>query len=342
MESGAGPAYDGAMNARHACRTGCVTLALATVAFTALIIGTGESARAQFPDLVDFSAGYLPDVPIEVPGHAGVRAQVASYNVAVNVPIVLSPKTFLVPGLAYRVDAVSYLNAPDGFAELRAFHALEVPLLFAQLLPHDWTLALRVAPGVASDFRDIDTGALRLSGAALAVHAFSDEVSLGFGAIASYGFGSFMVLPALLLTLGSDDALVAFELMVPAFAKFKVRAAPGLELGLRAEVSGSSYQVSDPRVAKRWPCVDGELPADASRCFDNLAYSVVDASAYVAVNVWGTLWLDLSVGHTLYRRFEAYDADGEQDADGGDVGGQDLPNTWGTRVGLTLRLPSGP
>lgn len=323
--SGVGPAYARDMNALRVLVFG-------------IVLSAAAGARAQFPDLVEFSAGYLPDVPIEVPGRDGVRAQVASYSVAVNVPIVLTAKTFLVPGLTYRVDAVSYLGVPDEFAELRAFHALEVPLLFAQLLPHDWSLALRVAPGIASDFRALDSGALRLSGAALAVHAFSDEVSLGFGVIASYGFGSFMVLPALVLTLGADDATVAFELMAPAFAKLKVRATPGLELGLRAEVSGSSYAVSDPRVAKRWPCVDGELPADPDQCFDNLAYSVVDASAYVAVNVWGTLWLDASVGHTLYRRFESNNADGDPAQDGG----QDLPNTWGAKVGLVLKIPKGP
>lgn len=323
--SALGPTYAVAMNALRVLVFG-------------FILSAAVGARAQFPDLVEFSAGYLPDVPIDVPGHDGVRAQVASYSVGVNIPIVLTPKTFLVPGLAYRVDAVSYLGAPDGFADLRAFHALEVPLLFAQLLPNDWSLALRVAPGIASDFRDIDTGALRLSGAALAVHAFSDEVSLGFGVIASYGFGSFMVLPALLLTLGSDDATVAFELMAPAFAKLRVRATTGLELGLRADVSGSSYAVSDPRVAGRWPCVDGSSPADPDQCFDNLAYSVVDASFYVAVKLWGTLWLDASVGHTLYRRFEANDADGDPAQDGG----QDLPNTWGAKVGLVLKIPKGP
>lgn len=302
-----------------------------------LVVFAG-TAHAQFPDLIEFSATYLPDVPIEVPSEQGVRAQVASYHLALNVPIILSPKTFLVPGLAYRVDAVSYLGAPDGFADLRAFHALEIPLLFAQILPHDWTLVLRVAPGIASDFRAFDTDALRLSGAALAMHSFSDDVSLGFGVIASYGFGSLMVLPALALTLGSDDSPVALELMLPAYARFKVRVSEGLELGLRAEVSGSSYSVRDPRVARAWPCVDGEQPADVDRCFDNLAYSVVDASAYVSVNVWGTLWLEASIGHTLYRRFESNNAKGEAAEDGG----QQLPDTWGARVGLALKLPKGP
>lgn len=302
-----------------------------------LVIAAAAPARAQFPDLVELHALYLPGVPVAVPGQSGLRAQIASYEVAINVPVVLSPKTFLVPGLAYRADAVSYLDAPDGFADLRAFHAVELPLLFVQLLPHDWTLALRVAPGLASDFRAFDSAALRLSGAALVLHAFSDDVTLGAGVVATYGFGSFMVLPAVALTVGDDDAPVAFEMMLPAFARLALRPLPGLELGLRADTSGSSYAVRDPRIAKRWPCSDDGAPADPSACFDNLAYSVVDASAYVSVNVWGTLWLDASVGHTLYRRFESKNADGEPVLDGA----QDLPNTWGVRVGFAVKLPRG-
>jgi hypothetical protein len=309
--------------------------------------GAGRQwARAQVPDLLELSGAYLPGVPVEVPGSSEARAQVASYSVAINVPLVLGRSSFLVPGLAYRVDAASYRGVPDTFDDLRAFHGLDVSLLYIQLLPRDWSLALRVAPGLAGDLSSVDSGALRLSGAALAVHAFSDGASLGGGVIASYGFGSFMVLPAVYLSLGADDDPVGFELFFPAFARFEVRPLDGLEFGLRVEVSGSSYSVRDPRIAERWPCVEGvdrvdrvggAARPDAKRCFDNLAYSVVSASAFVAVELWDSLWLDLAAGHTLYRRFDPRN----QDGGAVDAGGQDLPNTLEMKVGVTLRLPRG-
>lgn len=294
-------------------------------------------ARAQVPDLFEVSATYLPDVAVAVPGAEGVRAQVSSYQVALNLPVVLGERTFLVPGVAYRADTVSYLGAPDGFDDLRAFHGIELPILFVQLLPRDWSLAIRVAPGLAGDLASVDGDSFRMSAAALAVHTFSEDVTLGGGVVASYGFGSFMVLPALYFSLGADTDPFGLELMVPAFAKLKARPVGGLELGLRAEVSGSSYAVRDPRIARRWPCVADASEAEPARCFDNLAYSVVSASAYVAVELWKGFWLDAAVGHTLYRRFESKNAAGGSALDGG----QDLPNAIEVKVGVVFRLPRG-
>jgi hypothetical protein len=312
----------------------CVVLAL-------FFAGTASTSRAQFPDLFEVSATYLPDVVVDVPDADKVRVQVSSYTASLNLPVVLGERTFFIPGLSYRADSVSYHGAPDGFVDLRAFHGIDLSLMLVQLLPRDWSLAIRLAPGLAGDLVTIDADTLRLSAAAFAVHAFGPDLQLGFGVIASYGFGSFLVLPAAYLAIGDDDDRVKFEMMLPAFAKLFARPLGGLELGLRAEVSGSSYAVRDAQIAGRWPCqgeVDasgGTRPSDPARCFDNLAYSVVDVSLFAAVELWDSFWLDASVGRTVYRRFEPKNGDGETL----DNGGQDLPNAWSVRVGVTFRLP---
>lgn len=299
------------------------------------------AARAQLPDLFEVSATYLPDVAIEVPGASGVRAQVSSYTATLNLPVVLGDTSFFIPGLSYRADAVSYVDTPAGFEDLRAFHALDLSLMLVQLLPADWSFAVRLAPGLAGDLASVDAEALRMSGAAFAIHAFNPELQLGGGVIASYGFGAFLVLPALYLAVGADDDLLRFEMMLPAFAKAWVQPVRGFEAGVRAEVSGSSYAVRDPRIARRWPCVaepgaDGRS-AEPARCFDNLAYSVVHVSVFLAVELWDSFWLDASAMRTVYRRFEPKNAEGETLEDGG----QTLPDAFGVRVGVTFRLPRG-
>ena len=297
--------------------------------------------RAQLPDLIDLDAYYMPSVELEDPRPA--EAQVASYEGSLNIPLVLGDSTFLVPGLAYHGEAVSFSNTPAEWVELRAFHSFEVPLLLVQLLPDAWSLSLRVAPGLAGDFHDIDAGMLRVSAVGLATHSF-EKLVLGGGAIASYAFGSFLPLPAAYADW-TPAAWFRAEAFVPAFAAVTFTIARRVELGMRAEVAGNSYAVRDARIAQRWPCaatVDepdtapDESVADPAQCFDHLAYSYGVAGAALGVRIAGSLWVTAFAGHTFYRRFEQMN-----DSDDRIPGGvQDLPNSFLVRAGLTWRLPA--
>src|SRR5262245_8906795 len=203
------------------------------------------TARAQFPDLVEVNAQYLPGVPLQDP--QPVEAQIASYEGTLNVPVVLGAHTFLVPGLSYHSDAVSYARTPAGFTELRAFHSLDVPILFVQLLPGDWSLALRVAPGLAADTFELDTDLVRVSALALATHTFSDRLVVGGGGLASYAFGTPLPLPAAYVEWKPIDGL-RLESFLPAFADLRYTLWDRLELGLRADIAGNSYAVRDERI----------------------------------------------------------------------------------------------
>src|SRR5262249_54544995 len=87
----------------------------------------GGSARAQLPDLVEVSGQYRPGAAVDDP--RPTRAQVSSYDANINVPVPLGPKTFLIPGVSYHVDSVSFDDAPPGFVDLRAFHSIELPVM---------------------------------------------------------------------------------------------------------------------------------------------------------------------------------------------------------------------
>lgn len=282
-------------------------------------------ARAQFPDLFELGSQYLPGVPVAVPGSDDARAQITSYDVVLNLPIVLGETSFLVPGVAYHAEAVSYAGLPDGFTDLRAFHGIDLSLLYVQLLSPKWSLALRVAPGLAGDLTQVDRRTLRLSGAALANYAANDCLVLGAGVIASYGFGEFLVLPGLYASWKANDWLL-LETMLPAFARVTATPIEGFEITLRADVAGNTYAVRDQRV----------LDTCGGDCMDHLAYSVVAVTAGVSVRLWESMWLSAAGGYTVYRRFEPFTRDNALTDDGA----QTLPNVPLVRVGLTYRLPT--
>jgi len=299
-------------------------------------------AGAQVPDLVEISAQYMPNVPVVDP--RPLEAQVSSYDGALNVPIPLGERTFLIPGVGYHVDAASFAETPPNFIQLRAFHSIDFPLLFVQLLPHDWSLSLRFAPGLAGDFEAVDSDLLRFNALALATHGFSDDFVLGGGALASYGFGTLLPLPALYLEWKPTTAL-SVEMFLPAFLQAKLSLWDRLELGYRVEVAGNAYAVRDERIAEAWPCVaeavDSPLPSqdDArampSECLDHVAYSVIAAGPTLNVRLFASVWWTNFAGHSIYRRFDMMNADDEPVSGGG----QELPNAWLVRSGLTWRIP---
>ncbi len=293
-------------------------------------------ARAQVPDLIDLSGQYMPNTRLVDPQPAEV--QVTSYDVALNVPAPLGERTFLIPGATYHVESASFAEAPPELIQLRAFHAVDLTLLFVQLLPSDWSLSLRVAGGLAGDFEAVDDGLFRFSALGLATHAFSERFVLGGGALASYAFGSLLPLPALYVEYKPIPS-ISIEAFVPAFIHAKHTAWDRLEIGYRVEIQGNAYAVRDERIADAWPCVASAEPnlgaADPSQCFDHVAYSVITMGPAIAVRLFETVWLTGAVGHSVYRRFEQMNP-----ADEPILGGvQDLPNQFFVRSGLTWRLP---
>ena len=316
-------------------------LALAPLLVLLVVLAPG-AAWAQLPDLVDLSAQYMPGAALKDP--RPTRAQVSSYEVNANVPIPLGEKRFLIPGATYHVEAVSYAGVSPGFDELRAFHAVDVPVLFVQLLPHDWSLSLRVAPGLAGDFEAFDGGLVRVSALGLATHTLSEKLVLGGGALASYSFGSFLPLPAAYVDW-TPSPQFRVEAFLPGFAAVKLLFSDRVEVGLRADLAGNAYAVRDPRVRGAWPCAaqpaddpateQDERVARPSECVAHIAYSVATAGVTLGVRAFASVWLTAQAGHSLFRRYEPMND--EDDAIPG--GGQSIPNVPFFRAGVTWRIP---
>ena len=299
-------------------------------------------AQAQLPDLASVSGQSMP--PAELESRPPAKAQVASYEAGLNVPVPLGRRTFLIPGLTYHFDSVSYSNTPPAFTELRAFHSLELPLLLVQLLPNDWALSFRVAPALAGDFRGSDAGLFHLSAMALATRSFSKRLALGGGPLVTYAFGSLLVLPAVSAEWKPLDE-VQILAFVPALVSAKYTLSRRVEFGVRADITGNSYSVRDSRVAERWPCVAraaddpataaNEALAASSQCIDHVAYSVGTVGAVVGVRLFESVWWTAFAGATFFRRL-----DQQNDQDEPVTGGkQTLPNVLVLRSGLAWRIP---
>jgi hypothetical protein len=312
------------------------------VLFAVSLVFLVRESSAQMPPLVEVGAQYVPES--EVPGAGGLRAQVSSYDAALNVPLVLGDKTFLIPGAQYHAESVSFSRTPDGFTPLPSLHSIDLPVLLAHQLSDEWALAFRVWPGIAGDFHGYDASMLRLGGLAMASFTPSRELTLGGGALASYGFGELLPLPLLYVDYKPERWFRA-EASLPFFASAIFRIGDRVELGALADVNGNEYAIQDSAVRERYPCralttddpatmVD-ETEADPRNCLDHLAYSSVTGGAVARVRIVSTLWASTFLGRTLFRRYELKNADGDTIAGGK----ADLPNELVFRAGLTFRIP---
>lgn len=263
------------------------------------------------------SAHYLP--PSEVPDNGQLRAQISSYDGAFNVPVALSKRTFLIPGAQYHLDSISYHAAPADFIRLDALHSLDLPVMLVHVLAQRWALALRLAPGAAGDFDTWDSGALRFSGLLMASWTPNQHLTLGGGALASYGFGEFLPLPMLYVDW-KPRTWLKLEASLPFNASALFLIAERFEFGALADVSGNEYAIRKPSLREH---------------VDHLAYSLIVAGAVARARVFSSFWFQAFVGHTLFRRYDLKDAGGEPVPDGS----VELPNQLTFRAGFVFRIP---
>ncbi len=296
---------------------------------------------AQLPPLADTTLQYMP--ASDVPEADGLRAQISSYDVQVNVPTQLGRNTFFIPGLQFHLDSVSYANEPPGFTPLNALFGIDMPMLLAHRVSERWTLSARAWPGVAGDLEKLDARALRVGALTMLNWSPGASFTTGGGGLVSYSFGELLPLP-LVYVDWSPGPHFRLEASLPFFASATLRLAHRAELGLSADVGGNEYAIGSREIRERYPCVGSpddprtasdERRAPLASCVDHVAYSVIAAGADVRVRLLSSLWLSAFLGHTLYRRYDVQNDDGSS-VPGGNV---DLPNVPLLRLGLTFRIP---
>ena len=235
---------------------------------------------------------------------------VHTVQAAVSVRIPLGPRTFITPGVSYQGQFIRYTGTapPDSADEL---HTLEVPLTVLHIFDESWSFFGRVAPGLSGDFSGLDRH-FRLSALGLAGYRFGPRLSLGFGALVSYGAGKWLPLPAARVDWEIVDGL-SLDALLPAFVKAVYRFDGRWEVAAVVQGEGA-----------RW-AVHGESETRT------IEYFSIDAGGQLGARIAGTVWLSAFVGWNAWRRYEI---------DGGPNAGKYEPETGlVVRGGLEIRLP---
>ncbi|MEM7604503.1 MAG: DUF6268 family outer membrane beta-barrel protein [Myxococcota bacterium] len=329
-----------AKEASHACKTLGARAFFCMLSLAAgLTLGAGRG-KAQAPDFAEVSMRSLAST---VPQGAGGE-QTTAYDVAVNVPVPLAERSLFFPGIAYHVDAVSFQDAEGDFDETTPLHALDATLLFLQLLPRNWSLSLRGSVGLGGDGLRFTRGAYRFNALALASHGFGDTFVLGGGALATYRFGQFLVLPALFLQW-DPLAQLGFEMFVPAYARAVYRPHSRVEIAARFDFGGNSYAIRRVPLRDQFPCtgnvqdnpvtdIDERVPRP-DECLNSVAYTTGTIGVSIAVRLFSTVWLNIAGGYSVFRMLVRTNSEGH------DFGpNHTFPNTGFVQVGLTWRLPT--
>lgn len=304
---------------------------LAGTAALIAICAIAHPAHAQMPNLIDLSAEYTPPANLERSDLS--RLQISSYQVALSVPIPLSPRQFLIPGLTYHVDSTSRVAMQDNAHD--TFHAPEASLMFIQLMPQRWSITVRGAASVAGSYDTIDRRMIAYSGMLLAAWSPSDQVTAGAGMIVTGGFGQLLPLPALTVRWQPRQDL-RIDMFVPAFAALRYTVWDGFELGARTEFQGHTYAYrgADACTTPRDP-TSSDLMTGSDGCLDHVRYTMATTGVVGGVRLTDSVWLTAYAGTSVYRRGEELDRDDHQLPGASHT----LPRVLFFRTNVAWRLP---
>ena len=170
------------------------------------------------------------------------------------IPVSISESFVLLPGLAYSGLYLDYKDltfsesTPDGaFTEKdlpHNLHVIDLVLGGAVQWDEEWGTFIIFYPGVHSDMDDISGDDIYFSGAALMSYTFSDSFLLSAGLYYDDSFGIPQLLPMLGALWQICDGLT-LDAALPQFLVFSYGVIPELALGLKFNVEGNQYRLSE-------------------------------------------------------------------------------------------------
>ena len=278
------------------------------LALTGLLLVARQAQAQEVVLSAEASNSFRPAVSLG--GAPGVDVGANAVQAAVSMRISLGPRTFFMPGIAYRGQLLDYTGSSPPPDSASSLHTLEVPLRLFHILDEHWALAGAFAPGLSGNFAGLDRH-FRFSGAALATYAFRRDFIVGFGAGVDYGAGRWLPLPVLTLDWQIVDGL--YLKMLGPIAKLYYRFGDRVEAGAFTQFDAS-----------RWAVVG----ASETHTIDSFA---VDVGGLLDVRIGGTTWLNVLAGWSPFRRYEI---------DGGPRAGRyDAQPGVLLRAGVEVRFP---
>ncbi len=310
------------------------------------LLASHRCARAQ--SLATVSGSWIPtsdlrvspDIP-ELEPQDDVGVQVSIFRAGVNVPLRITQRVRLIPGLSYQLLSINQV----GDSEDQALHDVSASVLLYFQATETWSFSLQAASTLAGDFAEVGTDHLRFGGSALASYTFSPRFVLGAGILVGWQFGRPLPLPAVRLQwqISYDVRLRA---LLPSEAELIWRLHDRVELSLWAGIRGQTYALTSERTQGRWPCaaqsaddinteaVD-EREARPQSCVTKLSYSQGEVGPKVSVRLTSSLWLSVQGTFAFFRRYEPLNDMNEVP----EVGVLNLDRNVAVQAALTLRIP---
>jgi len=158
-----------------------------------------ESGRTEERFIPNYAAGeasFLWSAPAALESTPGTDMAIREVRLSVPVPLLSNESSRLVTGVDVRWTALDF-DGPSPFGKDLNLYRVQVPLDFWHSFNDRWKAWGRVAPGLFTDFRNLDDDAFAVTVLALASYQIVPEFSAAFGAYYSRDLGEDRVLPAL-------------------------------------------------------------------------------------------------------------------------------------------------
>jgi hypothetical protein len=230
------------------------------------------------------------------PGFEGLELAFSRFEAGFRLPIPLTKKpgqaTFLLAGASYEfLLTEATRGGGEIFVRGQELHGVDVQLGLIRHFGPRWRLIVNVAPGFAGDFIELEGDGFRFQGVLLVTYRLSDSVSLGAGVLATTAFGQPLPMPG--LTFEYRKPKFRIDAFLPLRLDVAFSAHEAVELGIGAHVSGNNFDISNDETV------------DAAR------FSQLDVSAFAAFRLTDPLWISVSGGPVVGRRFDFVDGNGE-------------------------------
>ena len=208
----------------------------------------------------------------------------------VRIPFQLRPDTTLLLGASAQATLASFDRLPetiDADAIRDELYSLSLDLALRQRIAERWWLIVAPQPGISSDLTALSGDDVLFRGVTRVDWAASDTLLLGLGVLYGTDFGEPLTLPLVRIEWDVSDT-VYLSAVVPQRFTLMARIGTAAEAGLAGEISGNVFNLND-----------APLGAESAR------YSLINVGPLVRLRLAPALWLDLSGGLNLARRFQS-------------------------------------
>jgi len=180
----------------------------------------------------------------DVSGNGEISFQ--EFGAYVNFPKALkNNKTVIVNGLNYGLVSATLLDNDAAVDYERTFHRISYDFMVIHRLQNDWTVTGRLAPTLASDFKEsLSWDDYIMQGSLIAVKRLNPHTSIGGGLVYTTNLGTPLPLPGFQMRYNKDRHHLLIFLPAVIDYGYQLDAANKWKIGFRTGLNGANFNVS--------------------------------------------------------------------------------------------------